>query len=78
MLTKVLLKKIWLIIEQLEEEVLDLTDLELIHTIESLILIEVVLDRTEIKAISEYIQPRVPIIRDLVEVQSIKFRKGIN
>ncbi|MEM8677136.1 MAG: hypothetical protein AAGF83_25265 [Cyanobacteria bacterium P01_G01_bin.67] len=78
MLTKVLLKKIWLIIEQLEEEVLDLTDLELIHTIESLILIEVVLDRTEIKAISEYIQPRVPIIRDLVEVQSIKFRKGMN
>ncbi|MEM9508348.1 MAG: hypothetical protein AAGA16_11800 [Cyanobacteria bacterium P01_E01_bin.35] len=78
MLTKVLLKKIWLIIEQLEEEVLDLTDLELIHTIESLILIEVVLDRKEIKAISEYIQPRVPIIRDLVEVQSIKFRKGMN
>ncbi|MEM7761576.1 MAG: hypothetical protein AAF298_26130 [Cyanobacteria bacterium P01_A01_bin.40] len=78
MLTKVLLKKTWLIIEQLEEEVLDLTDLELIHTIEALIAMEFVLDRTEIKAIFEYIQPRVPIIRDLVEVQSIKFGKSMH
>ncbi|MEM7591585.1 MAG: hypothetical protein AAF383_08705 [Cyanobacteria bacterium P01_A01_bin.83] len=73
-----LLKRIWLIIEQLEEEVLYLTDLELIQTIESLIAIEVALDRTEIKAVSEYIQPRVPVIRDLVEVQSIKLEKSMN
>ena len=78
MLTKGLLQKIWLIIEQLEEEVLELTDSELIYRMQSLILTETILEHREITSIAEYVQSRIPLIRDLVEVRSIHFGKSIH
>ena len=78
MLRKLLLQKIWLIIEQLEEEVLELTDSELIYRMQSLILTETILEHGEITSISEYVQSRIPLIRDLVEVRSIRLGKSIH
>ena len=77
MLTKLLLQKIWLIIEELEEEVLELTDSELIHRMQSKIATETALELGEIQSISEYVRCRIPLIRDLVEVRSIKMGKSI-
>ena len=78
MLTKLLLQKIWLIIEELEEEVLELTDSELIDRMQSLIATETILECADITSISKYIHCRIPLIRDLVEVRSIQIRKIIH
>ncbi|MGD1920993.1 MAG: hypothetical protein ACFCAD_20220 [Pleurocapsa sp.] len=75
---KLLVQKIWLIIEELEEEVLNLSDSELIYRMQSKIATEAVLEREEISFISEYVQCRIPLIRDLVEIRSIKLGKSIH
>lgn len=70
MLSKLIIQKTWLIIERLKgEEVAKLNNVELIKEMQEQLNEDSKLTNLEIKEISTYIQSRIPLIRDLAEIE---------
>ncbi|GAB4547704.1 MAG: hypothetical protein Tsb0014_42400 [Pleurocapsa sp.] len=71
MLSKSVLQQVWLVIEKIKtEEIYYLSDSDLIEGIHNQLVTETSLTKEEIIATYQYIQSRIPLIRDLAEVRA--------
>jgi len=73
MLNSLKLKLVWLIIEEEKENIsLQTSDAEIIQQIVDRLKVQILLSASEQFDLYLYVQSRVPLIRDLAEIQAVK------
>ena len=72
MLNSSTLRQIWLIIEQTQKEILvELSDSEIVGQIQKQLETQIFIPNSELTAANNYIQSRIPLIRDFAESQLV-------